>query len=63
MNRADLAALVLAFNAAWMLTAAGLMTVAIRWLNFGREARCMRNGLLVISGLFVASAAVCAVLS
>lgn len=48
MNRPDIAAFVLAFNAAWMLTAAALMTLIIRrgWTSV--DAKTLRDGLLTI---------------
>lgn len=52
MNRPDIAAFVLAGNAAWMLTGAGLMTLLIRRGRTSIDAVAIRNGLLVIGGGF-----------
>lgn len=48
MNRPDIAAFVLLFNAAWMLTAAAFMSLII-WRGWASiDAKSLRDGLLTI---------------
>lgn len=58
MNRPDIAAFVLGFNSAWMLTAAGITTLMIRRHWTSDDARSMRSGLVAIGIAFGVGAVV-----
>ena len=56
MNRPDIAAIVLTFNATWIATAAVMMTLFMRVEWLGDDARPMRNGLIVVAATFTGMA-------
>lgn len=56
MNRPDIAALALTFNATWLATVAVLMTLFMRVGWVADAALPMRNGLIVVAATFAAMA-------